>query len=199
MEEKPPIPPHTFPPSLLDQAPPTPPEVIQRMQAGDAEHNHYAAIGRVAAAWAHFEALVDIYSTELAQIDAKTGLCFTTQIAGSGRKLDAYISLARLSRDLPEKLIKELNIFAKDTRGLSEQRNRIVHDLWFFNHPAEPERLEASAKKLLRFEYIPTSTEALLKFSTQIDNHAEKFVELTDRIAAAPYPSPETPPPGSAP
>jgi hypothetical protein len=169
------------------------------MQAGDAEHNHYAAIGRVAAAWAHFEALVDIYSTELAQIDAKTGLCFTTQIAGSGRKLDAYISLARLSRELPDKLIKELNIFAKDTLGLSEQRNRIVHDLWFFNHPAEPERLEASAKKLLRFEYIPTSTEALLKFSTQIDNHAEKFVELTDRIAAAPHPSPEIPQSGSPP
>jgi hypothetical protein len=91
------------------------------------------------------------------------------QIAGSARKLDAYISLARF-RGIPKKLTAELCDFAKDSVGLAEQRNRFVHDVWIFP-PKGPERMEATAKKKARLVRIPTSTEELFKFAPTIFQH----------------------------
>jgi hypothetical protein len=156
-----------------------------------AEHNHYAAIGRVAAAWSYLEATIDSGSIRLADIDPRTGICLTAQIAGTGRKLDAYISLARL-RGIPPALIKQLNAFANDTNGLGERRNRSVHDVWLFKHPDSPERLEATARKLLRFQYIPTSTEDLLGLGREIYYLTRRFGALSEAVEA--FPLSETPP-----
>jgi hypothetical protein len=46
------------------------------------EHNHYAAIGRVAAAWSYLEASVDTASLRLADLKEEIGVCFTSQITG---------------------------------------------------------------------------------------------------------------------
>jgi hypothetical protein len=127
--------------SLLERMPPTPPELLDFMRNSKLEHNHYAAIGRVAAGWAFFAALVDTWSMELAGLPTEPGVCLTSQIAGMARKLDAFISLARL-RPLSDKLIKDLNKFAECARGWGERRNRLVHDVWHFDHPNPPERLE---------------------------------------------------------
>jgi len=183
-----------LPPTLLSQLAATAPDVLKWIESVRAENKHYAAIGRVAAAWSYFEALVDTASIELAKLDAKIGVCFTAQIAGIGRKLDAYISLARLSRDLPQKLIGEFDKYAKSTASLAERRNRTVHDVWFFDHPNPPQRLEATAKKLLRIEFIPATPEELVKLSVKISEHADEFTALTNQVDAAPRTSPETPP-----
>jgi hypothetical protein len=180
MDEKPPIPP-TDPPSLLAQMPPTDPLVFQASDERRAEMRHYAAIGRVAANWSYLEADIDTESISLAGLDGKMGICFTAQIAGSGRKLDAYIALARLQGASP-KLIQDLCDFAKDTQTLSIKRNRTVHDVWFFNHPQSPQRLEASAGKVARLEYIPTSTEKLLKLADEIDESRVRFDGLALRV-----------------
>ena len=152
MSEEPPA-----PSTILGSLPPTDPAEIKAMQEGRIEMLHYAAIGRVAASWSYFEGLIDSSSVKLASLDSQTGVCFTAQIFGSGRKLDTFIALARL-RGISAGLVKDLHDFAKDARGLSSQRDRIIHDVWFFPHPAAPVRLEATAVKVLRLVEIPVTT-----------------------------------------
>jgi hypothetical protein len=187
-------PPREIPPSLLDSVPPTPPEVLKRIGESQKEQQHYAAVGRVAAAWSYFEAVIDTEAINLADIEGRIGVCFTAQVAGSARKLDAYISLARELHDLPSKLIEDFDKFAKKTAGLSERRNRHVHDVWFFDHPNPPKRLEATARKLLRLEFIPAPVEKILELARDITSHAEEFDALIERVKAAPRALPETSP-----
>jgi hypothetical protein len=192
MDEKSSPPPGAFPPTLLESVPPTPEDVLMEMEANRAVHKHYSAIGRVAAVWSFSESLIDTQSLLLAKVNWNAGVCFTSQIAGSGRKLDAYISLARLLKIVPQETIKQLNEFSQRTTSLAERRNRIVHDVWYFNHPDPPERLEATAKRLLRLELVPTTTQELLDFSGKIIDHSNAFDALSKRIQALPDASPGT-------
>jgi hypothetical protein len=161
---------------------------IAAMKNSKAEHNHYAAIGRVAAAWSYLEASVDTASIRLAGVDSDVGVCLTSQIAGIGRKLDAYIALSRL-RKLPSELIDRLNKFSQKAAGLGEKRNRFVHDIWFFNHPGPPERLEATARKLLRFEYIPTKTDDIVRFAWELGDLNGDFDVLSQAVETWPLSS----------
>ena len=121
-------------PTLLSRIPATDPEVLKRMEEARAESRHYSAIGRVAAEWSLFETVIDNAAIDLAQVEYNAGICFTAQIAGSARKLDAFIALARF-RGAPVKLVSDLCKFAQDVTGVAEQRNRIVHDPWLLNIP----------------------------------------------------------------
>jgi hypothetical protein len=90
---------------------------------------HYAALGSVAAFWALFEAIVDRHTHALVGLPHQRGVCLTAQLAGIGRKLDAYIALATLI-DIPPDLAKALRKFADDSASLAEQRNRCIHVVW---------------------------------------------------------------------
>jgi hypothetical protein len=50
-------------------------------------NKHYAAIGLVTANWSFFEVLLDMWIHRFADTSADIGVCLTSQIAGSGRKL----------------------------------------------------------------------------------------------------------------
>ena len=93
----------------------------------DLSSEHYAAIGRVAVEWAIFESNIDLSAIRLAKINHEAGICFTAQITGSGRKLDAYIAIAQW-RGATKKTMGKLHELAKDSTGLAERRNKIVHD-----------------------------------------------------------------------
>jgi hypothetical protein len=147
----------------------------------DVSLEHYAAIGRVAVEWAAFEANIDFYSLRLADFNKEEGICFTAQIAGSGRKLDAYISIAQY-RGVGKATAKKLHSFASDTAGLAEQRNRIIHDSWA--GIGGPHRLEATARKKLKFEFVEAPTEQVLELSHKIHTHNERFYELNEEIRA---------------
>jgi hypothetical protein len=184
--------------SLLSRIPRTEPEVIQAINDLRSEHSHYAAIGRVAAAWSFFEAIIDTRSIHLAKLTPEFGVCFTSQISGVARKLDAFISLARL-HNIPQKLIRELHDFDKDAKSLSERRNRTIHDVWLFNHPNSPERLEASARKISKLKPIPVPTADLVILSIEINQHLDRFDDLASRVFAEHHASPKTPEKGTEP
>jgi hypothetical protein len=74
---------------------PMPDDASSKAQPGDLSKEHYAAIGRVAVEWSDLEFMIDIATLRLAKIKHQMGVCLTAQIAGSGRKLDAYMSLAQ--------------------------------------------------------------------------------------------------------
>jgi hypothetical protein len=184
--------------TFLSSIPPTDPAIIERMKETIIENRHYAAMGRIASYWSQFEAEVDLASIRLAKVHIRNGLCFTSQIAGIGRKLDAYISLARLREpNFPNGLVKKLCQFAESATGLSEQRNRVIHDIWQFNHPSVPERQEMTARKKFKIASIPTDTTELLELASKIDDFRTKFDELSDLVTLAHAPSPGTSPDSS--
>jgi hypothetical protein len=172
---------------------PTDPLVWPDDQSGELTIDHYAAIGRVAAEWAALETTIDSACLRLAQIEPRIGVCLTSQIAGWGRKLDAYIALARLSG--ATETVRKLNAFAEDTNGLADQRNRVVHDPWVGS--TKPHRLQATAKKKLRLEFIDTPTEDVVKISQRITDHNARFDQLEAEVTAEVATLRDKPPPTS--
>jgi hypothetical protein len=142
---------------------------------------HYAAIGRVAAQWAEFEALVDGWALLFAGVTTEVGVCFTGQMIGPRPRLDAFIALAR--HFCPKsKHLKPLEDFAKDIVGLAEQRNRAVHDVWELTDPQQPQRYEATAKKTVRVLKIHVPTSKLLRLVENIKNKRDEFNKLAHLV-----------------
>jgi hypothetical protein len=146
----------------------------------DLSKEFYAAIGHVVVEWSDFEFLVDISTLTLAKINNRMGCCLTAQIAGSARKLDAYISIAQFLG--AKKNVKALNTLAKDAQGLAEQRNRIVHDSW--TSLGGFHRFEVTARKVLRAEFIPVSVDDLAKTAENIRLLGDRFHGLTKEVKA---------------
>ena len=143
-----------------------------------AMESHYAAIGKVTAAWAGFEHVIQFAIWGLAGVDPSRGACVTTQIGNSDRMMDAVISLLR-QNGIPEKSIKPLIKFADEVGVKQRKRNRIIHDPWAFRVPTgEPFREEMSAKKRLVNDLISTPTKELEDFEEQIRKLIARFEEL---------------------
>lgn len=146
----------------------------------DERLKHLAAVGNVASEWAWFELWLDMKTLEMGDIPLETGICLTSQIAGAGRKLDAYIALAT---HLGTKVSpKEFQKYAKETTNLSERRNRVVHDPWLIEEGTPPTRLEATARKKLRFLVIPFSTEHTNNLADEIRDHLLRFNDIHRRV-----------------
>jgi hypothetical protein len=143
--------------------------------------NHFASIGIIASTWAAFEISLDIAALQLAGVTEKIGLCFTAQVIGPARKIDAYISVARERG--ATKFMGDLDKFAKDTIGLGERRNRVVHDPWQFQN-GSAKRLEATARRKLRLELIEVSHAEITSLMFGIQGHQARFVDLHARILA---------------
>jgi len=145
---------------------------------------HYATVGVVASGWAGFEFFLDSSALELGRVPLQAGLCFTSQVIGSSRKLDAYIAIARLRG--ADKFMGELDKFAKETVKLSERRNRIVHDPWrVLTAGGLPYRLETTAKKKLRHGYVAVSAPEMQKLISDTERHITQFLVIHGRIKAA--------------
>jgi hypothetical protein len=145
---------------------------------------HYQSIGRVAANWATFEALVNSALWRLAKVDDEPGACITSQIPNSARQLEALVALVRLRRG-SHALIKKLTKFQQDTRGIQDQRNRIVHSPWHLDpKTGEIKRLEISARGALKFELVPMSREKIDKVVDLTKDHVDRFSNLVVEILA---------------
>lgn len=138
---------------------------------------HLAGIGLVVTKWSDFESDVDMAIHDLCWGDDLALTCLTSQIAGIGRKFDAYLSLADY-RGTEEKLLKTLGKVAQDAIGLAEQRNRIAHDTWtgpLYDDETHPARFEISARKRLRFERIEVPPDILAKTILNIEALQKRF------------------------
>ncbi len=136
--------------------------------------NHYAALGIVASNWAIFETTIDIWNLKLADISPQFGTCLTAQIAGSGRKLDAFISIVKLLR-VKNPSTDTLEKFAKKAGCLAERRNRAIHDPWDLSNPHNPKRLESTARKKLRLQEILVSTDDICNLAGDIATLKNEF------------------------
>jgi hypothetical protein len=141
---------------------------------------HFSVIGLVASEWASFEMALDAATIKLSKLDRNFALCLTSQVIGSGRKVDALISVAKLLG--ASQIGDDLEKFAKETQTLAERRNRAIHDPWIITNAAH-RRFEISARRKLKFESKEVGTEELIELVEHIINHHRKLSHLAKSIA----------------
>jgi hypothetical protein len=176
--------------SLLESLPPTDPAVLKTIEDARRGNIHFAAIGRVAALWAHFEALIDAWLMTFSGLEEEISVCFTGQMLGSRPRVDAFIALVRqLGAD--RKWVGVLEAFAKDVQGLQEQRNRAIHDVWQMTDTERPQRREASARRVVRILSIHVPTRELIALAGNIDKLRERFDAIAQEILSGLSASPD--------
>lgn len=185
-------------PSLLSSTPQTDPAVLQAFTDDRLRAAHYSALGQVVAAWANFESLLDFWLMVFAKLEEGVGVCFTSQISGSGPRIDGFIALVRYL-GAANKWLTNLEKFANDARGLSLQRNRAVHDVWDMHLPSSPLRFEVSAKRAVRVVQIHVPTEELLHLVENIETLRERFEDMALEINVQIRASHGTPPSDTTP
>jgi hypothetical protein len=177
--------------SLLSGAPTTDPGELRAWEAARLGNLHYSAIGQIAAQWAYFEAIIDSWLISYARIEPKVGICFTAQMIGLRPRLDAFIALAKhLGAD--KRWNQTLEDFARDANGLSQQRNRAVHDVWELTDPTSPHRWEATAQRSLRYLKHDVSTEELRKLVDNIIKLQARFDDMAATIFSGLHTLPDT-------
>jgi hypothetical protein len=65
--------------------------------------------------------------------------------------------------------------------GLAEQRNRVVHDMWYLTDPKFPIRMKAMARKKLIFEPEHVPTEQLYNLAADILTLMDELDSLCDK------------------
>src|SRR6185437_10565393 len=165
-------------PTLLESLPRTDPAVLREMEATRVGQIHYAAIGRVAAAWSRFEFDIDGWNMAFAGLSDEVSACFTAQVFGSRGRADCFIALVRHfggSEKWFKKWLRRLEDFSKEVQALGEQRNRAIHDVWQLDDPSEPHRLEVTARRALKIVRVHVPTRELLDLEAKILNLDARF------------------------
>jgi hypothetical protein len=158
------------------------PTKIEGKVSFDLDTDHYAAIGRVANEWAHFEFDLDYTIWTLAEIRNRGyGACITAQLPSSARRMNAIAALIS-EHEGSKDLKKEFNKFAERTNVMTKVRNRIIHDSWGKMASGQHARLEITAEKKLEFSHKTVSTEEVWKRSEEIRGHREAFKILRNKI-----------------
>jgi len=150
---------------------------------------HYAAIGIVTANWSYFEAVLDTWIHHFADTSPDVGVCLTSQISGSARKIDALIALIRL-RGISDPSPDEFDAFSKKTISIAENRNRVAHDWWDLSDPDFPSRLMAMARKKLILRMEKVSTEQLNHLAGDIMNLKNELESMCQKSSHAWRPRP---------
>lgn len=116
-------------------------------------NQYYAAIGRVAAGWAFFEAIVNHAIWELANVEQHVGACITAQIISPIARFRALVALLKL-RGADQSTIATINSLSSKANRVSRQRNRLVHDPSTVNaRTGVFDQLRITADRTLEFKF----------------------------------------------
>src|SRR5262245_25580936 len=130
--------------------------------------SHLAAIGLVANNMATLEFFIDTGIWELVGVPQQLTACLTAQMTSAHPKLKAFIGLVEVlggSRDT----IDKLNKFQGEIGGLTEKRNRMVHDPRMISTTTnEPARLQITAKPKVHFGFLPEPEDEVTKVSDDL-------------------------------
>lgn len=168
---------------------------------------HYEAVGRVASAWALFEFHVNQLIWTMSATDDERGACVTSQIYSINARMKALLSLVNLEYEaMPEEIQKGTDSWAIDmgghtfpnlidrlkkfasrrVEGLSEQRNRIIHDTWMYGETTGAiAQIRATANRKLDYGFRPASIDAVNKTHQDIKRLDGDFLILSANIQAS--------------
>lgn len=143
---------------------------------------HYAAMGKVADAWADLEFEVDRLIWHLLGTNQAFGACVTSQMISIHPRLQALRALAELW-EISEPVMDELGTFDGKAVGLAETRNRIIHDKRLIQwRTKEVVRFQVSAKRKLKFGAEPESIASLNEFRAKVQTLMESFDVISRKI-----------------
>ena len=148
------------------------------------------AIGHVAHHWSVLEYEINQMIWALAGLNPADGACITAQIASVLPRLRALIALADQHGASPE-LLQDLNKFSGRADAAARQRNRILHDPWFFREyqgkqftVVEYGRLEVTADRRLAYAMKTQSRKEVLDVAHVIIAIRDEYRALRGRIHA---------------
>ena len=131
----------------------------------------------------------------VANIDSPSGACITSQIYTLQGRLSALLALLNLHR-APDALIKRVNKFSEKVRGPTENRNRILHDIWLKDNRnlESMGRLQMTAAKTLKFEIVDVPETELQAISDELGACRLEMYEIRGDIFSAQPTFPGIPP-----
>jgi hypothetical protein len=160
-------------------------------------HAIYNLIGRVAAGWSNLEHELDrIIWLLLPAVSPEAG-CVTSQLMGATpryRTIIAQLTLKHRQTSDPdfEKFISRTQRLMQETYEPQEQRNRIIHDAWYFDTSQDrAAQFRSWPAKDLRFGINPVDLTDIETTLTKIDALRNKAEMLYIDIAAVTPASPE--------
>jgi len=143
---------------------------------------HYAAMGKVADAWADLEFEIDSLIWQFLHTPQALGACVTAQMVSIHPRMNALLALASLWEVSPD-LITELKRFYGNLGPLADKRNRLIHDKRMIQWKTKSVvRLEISAKSKLRFEPFPEDIDYLMTFARDVTETHLRFITIRDGI-----------------
>jgi hypothetical protein len=143
---------------------------------------HYAAMGKVADAWADLEFEIDRLIWYLLGTNQAFGACVTAQMISIHPRLQALRALTELW-EISKPIIDELGTFDGKAVGLAETRNRLIHDKRLIQWKTkEVVRFQVSARRKLKFGVEPESIASLDAFREKVQNLMETFTVISHKI-----------------
>jgi hypothetical protein len=152
----------------------------------------YLALGKLSRHWAAFEYVLNDSIWELANVERFAGTCMTAQMIGPGPRFRCLASLFEL-RGVSCELVRALNSLSSEGEGVAGRRNRFIHDLIVLNeNDRKLYRVETTADRKLRHDFMIVDLEAVGKLATKIGDLSDRFDTLFDRVIAETPPLPRT-------
>jgi hypothetical protein len=141
---------------------------------------HATAIGRIAETWAQLEFQIDRGIWELVGVEHQLTACITAQLMSAHPRMKAFTALAEV-RGASDTTLSKLNTFAAKIGGLSEKRNRTVHDSRTVDKTTNKVfKLEITAKPKVHFGFKEEQVEDLKRIHNQIQTALREFIALRD-------------------
>ncbi len=160
-------------------------------QSIDIPDTHYAALGKVADAWADLEFEIDQLIWHLMHTNQALGACATAQMIGPAPRLRTVRALAHLW-ELSEKILGDIGSFEGQANALAQERNRALHDKRLINWKTKQVvRFEVTTRKTLTFEQRPESLEYLAELREKILKLVREFTAIKQRAVTELLSSPE--------
>ncbi|WP_417417461.1 hypothetical protein [Hoeflea sp.] len=145
---------------------------------------HYAAIGLVASNWARLERTADEAIWELLQAAPALSASVTAQMMGMRPRMNAIQGLLS-NLGAPDKAVKKVESLLQSSYNLVDQRNRVVHDPWFYNiQTNERARYSATVDKKGNpvLDFIVVSEADLVQLAQRIHDFDQRVWETLDAI-----------------
>ena len=149
--------------------------------------SHAALMGRLADAWAQFEFAIDQGIWELVNIEQQLTACVTSQFISIHPRMKAFIALVEVQGGT-QKAVANLKKFYGNVSGLSETRNRRIHDPRYRDRTTgQIHRLEITAKPAVQFGFLPEPESEPEAIINEIYERGDEFIELRNSVISEIY------------
>jgi hypothetical protein len=146
---------------------------------------HAEMIGRVADAWAQLELQIDRGIWTLLGTHQQLAACLTVQMISVHPRIKALVALLHVLGASPETIKGFGTLYGQTLSGLSDQRNRAVHDPRMIDKVSrQTHKLEMAAKPKPHLDFIPEPLEELRKTHDDIYAAVTKFSNMRDAAIA---------------